>query len=267
MSRGMPSAKALDAALTIARARGRVVIVQTWEGCDCDFLIDSPHGLSAVSVRRTRRIRASLAEIAEHYRETLNAIRAGGHCSGVACEFWLWSPYGSMRFFQLEGFGLVELTLLGIPLMPPVTAKFSGTPDSKRKSAGKVPGNISDCENISPEKFPGADRKIPGPAGSGPAPGQAGIREPAPVRYLRWRNAELRQRKEEGRVAGFPLNPGSSRDAPLAGGNPPAGGDDLPTSLNHLSGGGEFIGGDFSLRSVDSLYFLCLIRVFVCRCF
>jgi len=200
MSRGMPSAKALDAALAIARARGRVVIVHTWEGYDCDFLIDSPHGLSAVCIRRTRRIRASLAEIAEHYRETLNMIRAGGHCAGVACEFWLWSPYGSMRFFQVEGFGLVELTLLGIPLMPPVTAKFSGMMETRRKSPKKIPGTISADEKISPGNSPGADRKSPGPAGAGPAPGTT--REPAPVRYLRWRNAELQRRKEEGRGAG-----------------------------------------------------------------
>jgi hypothetical protein len=202
----MPSAKALDAALAIARARGRVVIVHTWEGYDCDFLIDSPHGLSAVCIRRTRRIRASPAEIAEQYRETLNVIRAGGHCSGVACEFWLWSPYGSMRFFQVEGFGLVELTLLGVPLMPPVTAKFSGVPDMRRKSAGKITGDAPAGEKNSPDKFPGAgaDPKMPGPAGASPATGQAGIRESAPVRYLRRRNAELQRRKEEGRDAPHP---------------------------------------------------------------
>jgi hypothetical protein len=229
MSRGKRSAKALDAALAIGRARGRVILVHSWEGRDCDFLIDSPHGLTAVSVRRTRRIRASLAEIAEQYRETLNAVRAGGRCSGVAGEFWLWSPHGSLRFFEVDGFGLVELTILGIPLVPPVTAPFSGMPGPDRKSHGKIPGNAPAGEKCSPEKIPGAGQKIPGPAGAGTVPVRTGIPDPVPVRYLRRRNAELQRQKEEGaRAAGDPPGPGLSRYAIPAGGDPPAGGGDPP---------------------------------------
>lgn len=216
MSRGMPSEKALGAALAIARARGRVITIRTWEGCDCDFLIDTPHGLSAVCVRRSRRIRSSIAEIAGQHRETLNAIRSAGHCSGVACEFWLWSPYGTMRFFLVEGFSLIELTPLGIPLVPPVTGKFAAVPGADKRFTVKRPAG----ETCSPENRSGpADpQRSPGPGDSPPAKPE--IREPAPVRYLRRRNAEILRMKAED--SGQREDPGPAVPPAGGGGPPPA---------------------------------------------
>jgi hypothetical protein len=221
MSRGMPSEKALNAALYVARGRGRVVMVGSWEGRDCDFLIDSPYGLSAITVRRTRRIRASLAEIAERYRETLNAIRAGGHCGGVACEFWLWSPYGSIRFFAVEGFELLELTRFGLPLMPPVTEKFGSMPATGRKIPEKIPDAAAGGPKNLPEKMPDTNAKesTPGPADT--AAGRPAPPEPAPVRYLRRRNAEIQRKKEETKAARQKKIPEPARDPPGGTGNPP----------------------------------------------
>ena len=108
MSKGMPSQKAFDAAVAIAGTRGEVIFLKTWPGSACDFLIRTPYGIVAVTVRRTRRIRAGIDEIAYEYRETLNLIRAADHCPGIWCEFWLWSPYGTMRFFEIDGFRLTS---------------------------------------------------------------------------------------------------------------------------------------------------------------
>jgi hypothetical protein len=83
----MPSKKAFDAAVGIAGTRGEVIFLKTWPGSACDFLIRTPYGIIAVSVRRTRRIRADIAEIAMEYNETLNQIRAADHCPGIWCEF------------------------------------------------------------------------------------------------------------------------------------------------------------------------------------
>jgi hypothetical protein len=229
MSRGMPSEKALDAARNIARARGRVVTVESWEGRDCDFLIEGPYGLAAITVRRTRRIRAGPAEIAERFRETLNAVRAGGHCGGVAGEFWLWSPYGTMRFFAVEGFELVELTRFGLPLMPPVTGKFSGMPATGQKTPKKNPGTApagADTvpEQRTPEIIPGSDTHAGAPCPAGTSAGRPAPPEPLPVRYLRWRNAEIRRKEEEGKTsAGQQKGPGPAHDPSGRAGDPLAG--------------------------------------------
>jgi len=190
-----------------------VVFVRTWPGSACDFLILTPYGIVATCVRRTRRIRAGPEEIVQDFRETLNRIRVSGHCAGISSEFWLWCPYGTMRFFQLEGFTLVEISMAGLPLVPPVTGEIAGrsnkspgTPGSSGKKPDEPPGKDLGTEkkpgalagnNSQPENFSGALIK------NNPAPdfsGRPSSREPPYLRYLRRRNAEIPQ--ENGRWPG-----------------------------------------------------------------
>ncbi len=210
MSRGRRSARAFDAAVAVARARGEVVFVRTWPGSACDFLLLTPCGIAAICVRRTRRIRADLEEIVQDYRDTLNQIRGSAHCAGISYEFWLWCQYGTMRFFWLEGFTLVETSMFGLPLVPPVTGEIAGrskkspgTSGSKEKKPDEPPGKYSGPEktpgalagkNRSPEHFSGAfEKNHPAPD----SPGRPCHREPPYLRYLRKRNAEIAMKTGE----------------------------------------------------------------------
>ncbi|MCK9580304.1 MAG: hypothetical protein M0Q92_07615 [Methanoregula sp.] len=230
MSKGIPSKKAFDAAVAIASTRGQITFLQDWPGSFCDFLVMTPYGILAVSVKRTRRIRAEVAEIAMDFNETLNMIRAADHCPGIYCEFWLWSPYGTMRFFEVEGFRLTELGLTGLPLVPLVTGKFSGQPGNSTETPATLPGIVQAGQTDSPEKGPGTTtgRKNPAAISLVPAPAQPAPPEPHYIQYLRHRNAEIQRKNEEAAVTGgkpvagpTPVLPGPGEEGSPAENSPP----------------------------------------------
>ncbi len=206
MSRGLPSKKALAAAVPVAQARGQVIFLRQYPGTTCDFLISEPCGLTVVSVKRSLRIRASPGEIFRQFYETLTGIRSAEHPPGIAREFWLWSKYGTMRFFWIDGAVLIEIDRQGVPLNPPVSATIASQKDNRANPAGKKADepqagkNSAEPEpgkNKFPEKnpVPGAGAEPPGVSGPAPAPGPSGLREPAAVRYLRKRAKERREAK------------------------------------------------------------------------
>jgi len=204
MSRGMPSRKALAAAVVVAGARGRVLFLKDSPGPAYDFLILTPYGVIAVTVRRTRHIRDCLEGILHDFREILDLIRAGDTCPGVYCEFWLWSPAGAMRFFQLEGFRLTELGITGLPLMPPVTGTFPG-PVPPGDAQGIIPAGRPPGPGRIPDTHAGtaAGRDDPGqPAAPGPALPTAADQSYA--RFLRNISAAIRRQKEAGGAVGDP---------------------------------------------------------------
>jgi hypothetical protein len=241
MSRGKPSKKAFAAAVPVAQARGQVIFLRHYPGTTSDFLISEPSWLTVVTTRRSRRVHAMIDEIARKYHETLAGIRSAEHPPGVDREFWLWSPYGTMRFFWIEGSVMVEIDRSGVPLNPPVSATISAQKIGGSNAAGKIageqpagknPGEPDPGKKSVPEKFtvPGAGAQppgIPGPASAagipGPAPaagvsgsiltpGPAVPREPAPVRYLRRRARERREAK---------IPPGTPGPGVPGGGRPP----------------------------------------------
>lgn len=242
MSRGKPSKKAFAAAVPVAQVRGQVIFLRHYPGTTCDFLISEPCELTVVTTRRSRRLHATVDEIVLQYHETLAGIRSAEHASGIARELWLWSPYGTMQFFWIEGAVLVEIDRSGVPLNPPVSApiaaqKISGTnrpwKNAGERPAGKNSGEPEPGKNNVPEKIPvpGAGPESPGVPGSAPAagvpgpapapavpgsistPGPAGPHEPAPVRFLRRRARERREAK---------IPPGFAGPA-MPGGRPPPG--------------------------------------------
>ncbi len=264
MSRGRASEQAFAAAVAVARARGQVVFVRAWPTSACDFLLLTPYGIVAVCVRRTRRIRAEPEEIVRDYRETLNRIRANGHCAGISTEFWLWCPYGTMRFFLLEGFTLVEISIFGLPLVPSVTGEIagrskkyqgaSGSPEKKpaepygnNSVPGEKPGTLAG-KNSSLNHFPGAFGQ------DNPAPnfsGRSRPRELPYLRYLRRRNAEIPEKSGEvaQRRSSDPAHSQISAREPLPPpGKPPPGTISAPdhSSPRFFSAGFAFSSAGFS---------------------
>jgi hypothetical protein len=200
MSRGRRSDRARAAAVPVAAMRGEVLFLNRRPDTCFDFIISGPSGTSAVRVGRALRIHGSLLEIAAEYTDTLDRIRAAALTFGMAREFWLWSPWGTMRYFRINGPLISELDLLGNERLPLVKGSLKGTMRPRwrkrgKKSRGRVPeSGPEECTD------PGGDPSAPGSgemtgrvsktgpeSETPPAPAGKIVHEPAPVRFLRRR--------------------------------------------------------------------------------
>jgi hypothetical protein len=191
-----------------------VIFLRHYPGTTSDFLISTPGGIIAVCTRRARRLHGTLAEIAEFYRETLALVSAAELFPGILREFWLWSPYGAMRFFRMEGLVLNELDRQGVPLSPPVTGTFAGMKKDEVKSPKKNADGAKPGENFFRKKDPDPETGIKSPDISPPDPGRAGYRESAPVRYLKHRAREMRILKDPHAGPGKEVSYGGIPGAP-----------------------------------------------------
>jgi hypothetical protein len=208
MTRGFPSYRAIAAALLVARVRGEVSVFRQDPGTPGHFLLNTANGNSIVCVKRTRRLHGTVLEIEIEFREALSLLRLVILSTGMSREFWLWSPYGSMRFFRVEDAGLTELDLFGMVLKPLVP----GLPAGKRAAWPKnlkhllsttvsgpgASGSALSGMTVSGKSThlgkPVATVAVPGLQGASipdVAPAKAGEKEPLSIRYLRHRNREL----------------------------------------------------------------------------
>ena len=124
MSRGRPPS--LKDALPVARARGRVmVIVQNGE-TPAEFVIAVDGKIIFVRLRRADPFRRTPEELDAENHESLAPTRSITASANVIREFWVYSKYGSLRFFRVEDTWLLELGRDGLPLAAPVTPAVPG---------------------------------------------------------------------------------------------------------------------------------------------
>jgi hypothetical protein len=210
MSKGPRSPRALAAAVPVAMMRGEVMFFEQRPGTCFDFIVSGPAGNSAIRVDRCLRIHGSLAGIAADYAGTIARISASALARGILREFWLWSPWGTMRFFRIEGTAIIEIDRLGVVRAPLVKGALAGTVrprwrKSKKKNAGAL---------VSPDSGPEQNPETAGecqPPGV-PVPAGENEKESAPVRYLKRRAAEMKCKREE--EAG--PSPGDVTDTPVS---------------------------------------------------
>jgi hypothetical protein len=162
MSRGFPSQKALDAALPVAQARGEAMFFRQDPGTSGNLLINHAGGQVIVRIRRTRRLHCTIPEIVAQNIESLDLLRSATLSFGITREFWLWSPYGTMRFFRVEDDGLVELDRQGEPLKPLVPGSGAGKKSCGQKNPVQMIVNpVFSGKSESPETSPGTIAQSP----------------------------------------------------------------------------------------------------------
>jgi hypothetical protein len=131
-----------------------------------------------------------------------------------------------MRFFEIDGFRLTELSLTGLPLVPAVSGRFAGQPGNRPGAPENIPTGTPAGQKNPKEKMSGNAPCLADPAGVPvpPAPGQPAVREPHYIHFLRRRNAEIQREKEKVRAAGdepgarsSPVLPGPGDDGSPAG--------------------------------------------------
>lgn len=233
MSHGPRSEKAFEAAIPVARMRGEVMFFERGAGSCFDLMACGPAGPSVIRSERALRIHGSPSEIAADLAGAIDRMNAAALPPGISRELWLWAPWGTMRYFRIESTAITEIDMLGNVRSPLVKGALAAKKRPRRgkgrkrnispvSAPGAGPEQQPETGNLQPagtaEPGTGGKMQPPTASPSPPAPAGAGGREPASVRYLRWRNAKLQQKKEEHERA--PAD-GTSPVAP-GGGTPPS---------------------------------------------
>jgi len=105
--------KAIEAALPVARARGFVILCERHRGSIASFVIAGPGGTAIVYVGRTRLLNNLPGDIEAQFGYGMAGLRRVPPAPGRSCELWACDYYGNLRFFRLEGAGVVEIDMNG----------------------------------------------------------------------------------------------------------------------------------------------------------
>ena len=109
MTRGRPPQKALDDAVPIAKARGRLMQFVDEAAFECDSMFLGADRLCCVWIKRTRHLWCTPEGMEAQCSEAVIKYRQIPAPAFLSREIWFWSPYGIFRFFRIEDAGLVEL--------------------------------------------------------------------------------------------------------------------------------------------------------------
>jgi hypothetical protein len=116
MSRGRPPAKGINAALLIARARGRVMEIVQNGDTPAMFVVVADGKVFFIFVRRADPFRITPVAMEVENREILAMIRSIPGSADIIREFWPYSRAGTLRFFRVEDSWLLEIGRDGKPL-------------------------------------------------------------------------------------------------------------------------------------------------------
>jgi hypothetical protein len=113
MTRGRPPSSGLKDAILIARTRGTVLCFENDPGYPANFLILGNEYDTLVRVRRKNRLHCTVPELEREFSETIVRFNGINRAGTLRHELWVYSKYGSWRFFRVEKPGLVEISREG----------------------------------------------------------------------------------------------------------------------------------------------------------
>lgn len=119
MTRGRLPKKGLEDAILVSQARGTVMIFQQNKEKLCDFMIIGNGHLVFVRIRTTMRIRTLREEFEREFQEPIMRLRSFPSSVQILKELWIYSRYGTWRFFRIEDTRIVEICQDGTPRKNP----------------------------------------------------------------------------------------------------------------------------------------------------
>ncbi|MFA5213727.1 MAG: hypothetical protein WC406_10360 [Methanoregula sp.] len=131
MTRGPAPVIWKDSALPVANVRGHVMIFAHSARNLADFVIVGSGTLASVRMRKVRCLHSPPENIEAELRNEVSMLRRipGG---SVSRELWPYSRYGVLRFFRVEGTGLVEIGADGkMIVISPKETVSAGVPIEK----------------------------------------------------------------------------------------------------------------------------------------
>jgi hypothetical protein len=121
--------------MTVARARGFVILCERHRGSIASLVIAGPGGTAIVYVGRTKFLNNLPGDIEAQFRYGMAGLRRVPPAPGRSCELWACDYYGNLRFFRLAGAGVVEIGMDGnVPEPDTGIAK-----DPSRSPPGEIP--------------------------------------------------------------------------------------------------------------------------------
>jgi len=116
MTRGRLVTKGLDEAIQTAGARGAIMKFSPYGEIVCNFLIRSPPRLTFVRIKYASRFHGTFAEIEAEYRDLIGRLRSIPGSSLVIRELWIYSRYGTWRYFRVTETGIEETSMENMPV-------------------------------------------------------------------------------------------------------------------------------------------------------
>lgn len=182
-------------ALPIATRRGHVMIFIPSLFNLGDFIIAGSGRIVIVRIRFAQKISADIRQVESEFATTIAGLRAVPRQGPVSCELWLYSRYGTLRYFRVGETCIEEIDSLGLSpsettaanaatvsvssLPPPDPYEIFRRWHRKRNAVRKAAG-IRDllhpailelmCRESSGAAAGKTDRRSPARAGSGNTP-------------------------------------------------------------------------------------------------
>jgi len=119
MSRGRPPVTGIEAALPVAKARGRVMEIVQNGDTPARFEIIADGKVFFIYICRADPFRVTPAEMEAENGTVLAMIRTLPSSGDIVRELWPYSRAGSLRFFRVEDSWLLEIGSNGKPLAVP----------------------------------------------------------------------------------------------------------------------------------------------------
>lgn len=232
MKRGPPPTKGFNIAIPIAMGRGSVMLFQLLPNHVCDFTITSNGIFALVRIVAGTRLHANIAEISWKYSGAITGLCTIPFGGPVSRELWLYSRYGTMRFFRVLETGLVEIDCHGFSFV-------NGKPV------------------VALPAIPGANPCPYGPTIPVPAmPVINGLPNPGPddskspiIRWLRKKNAGKKPEPDENNPTGL-IDPSSNTTCPHK--KPAANRNGIPADIPVVPSGEPVAAGSRGLSREDT---------------
>ncbi|MCK9631119.1 MAG: hypothetical protein M0R30_05695 [Methanoregula sp.] len=129
-------------ALPIATRRGHVMIFIPSLFNLGDFIIAGSGRFVIVRIRFAQKISADIRQVEAELATTIAGLRAVPRQGPVSCELWLYSRYGTLRYFKVGDTGIEEIDSLGLsPAETPVLPLKTGCVETTAANAATVPAS------------------------------------------------------------------------------------------------------------------------------
>lgn len=129
-------------ALPIATRRGHVMIFIPSLFNLGDFIIAGSGRFVIVRIRFAQKISADIRQIESEFATTIAGLRAVPRQGPVSCELWLYSRYGTLRYFKVGDTGVEEIDSLGLsPAETPALSVKTGSAETTAANAATVPAS------------------------------------------------------------------------------------------------------------------------------
>jgi hypothetical protein len=111
----------------------------------CDLVVRTATHIIFIKARRLDRITAPIAEIEHECQSLISELRMVPASAQILLELWIYSKYGTYRFFRIGASGLTEIGRDGLPAPVPGHPADPGPQNRGPDTPGLLHGAHGSC--------------------------------------------------------------------------------------------------------------------------